>query len=117
MSYRPAVPFTTAFKLLIPTTTMVKGIKKKTFPDPETAPQIFGTFRTFGGTETTENDLFTVVSTGYVDTWYRPDIKSDCRLYLCETCETYDILGDPENIEMRNQYMKIRVQKIGGNDA
>ena len=91
--FKPSVPFNVAMRLLIPTTTTVKGIKKKTFPKPDTAPLIYGSFRTFGGTERTENELFTVVATGYIDTWFRPDIKADCRIYIIETGETYEILG------------------------
>ena len=33
--YRPNEPFTVAMKLLVPTETVVKGVTKKTFSDPE----------------------------------------------------------------------------------
>ncbi len=112
--YKPSAPFNVAMKLLIPTTKNVTGTTKKTYPFPDDAPLIFGSFRTFTGTETTVNDLYTVVATGYIDTWYRPDIKANCRIYLCETEETYEVLGEPENISMRNQYIKMRVRKVGG---
>ena len=113
-SYKPDAPFTVPMKLLIPLTTKVKGVNKKTFPKPDDAPLIYCSFRTYGGTETVVNDIFTVIDTATVETWYRPDIKSNCRLYMCNTGETFEVVGTPENIEMRNQYLKFKVQKVGG---
>lgn len=101
-------------KVLVPTYSTSKGVQVKTYTDPEKAKKFWGTFRSFGGTDTTNNDLFTVLATGYIDTWYRSDIKSACRIYICRTGEIFDILGEPEDINMRHQYLRIRVQKIGG---
>lgn len=113
-TYNPPLPFVTAMKLLIPTTELVKGVTKKTFPDPENAPLFYASFRTYGGTEMQSNDVFTVYDTGQVETYYNPDIKSDCRIYLCDTGEVYEIVNRPEDINMRHQYMRFKVQKIGG---
>ena len=115
-AFKPIMPFSVPMKLLIPSTGKAHGTTTKTFPDPadEKVPLIYGSFRTFGGTENMENGLYTVFDTATIDTWYRPDITSDCRLYICQTGETYEIKGTPENIDMRNQYMQIKVQKIGG---
>ena len=112
--YRPQTPFNTAIRLMIPTIRAVKGNREKVYPDPETAPVIYGCFRTFGGTDTTENDVYTVISTGYIDTWYRPDITADVRFLIIETGEIYEVLGRPEDIQMRHQHMRIRVQEVGG---
>lgn len=115
--FKPAAPFVTPIYILSPSYQNVKGVRKKVWPDPSTLGDddlIFGTFRSFGGSDTTQNDVYTVEATGYIDTWYRPDITSDCKLYLVPTGESYEVLGEPENIEMRNQYMKIRVRRIGG---
>ena len=112
--YKPNVPFDVALMLLVPTSEVIKGVTKKTFPTPEDGVLIYGSFRTYGGTENTSNDVYTVFDTGIIDTWYRPDIKSDCRVYICETGETYEIINRPENIEMRHQYLRFKVQKVGG---
>lgn len=115
--YRPAGPFTVPTRLLIPTYRRVKGVPEKIWPDPAIVTDdntIFINFRTFGGTESTENGVLSVVSTGVVDTWYRPDITAACRLYLIDTGELYEILGDPEDIERRHQYLRIKVKRIGG---
>ena len=113
-AYRPIAPFNVAMKLLIPTTTVVRGSTQKTFPNPDDAPLIYGSFRTFGGTENYENNLYTVIATATIDTWYRPDIQSNCRIYICQTGEVYEVRGEPENIEMRNQYLQFKVERVGG---
>lgn len=113
-NYKPAVPFNVSMRILKPTTVKVKGVGKKDFTKPGESEQIFGSFRTFGGTESTVNDLYTVVDTATINTWFRPDITSDCRIYVEETQATYEILATPEDIEMRHQYLQIRVQKVGG---
>lgn len=112
--FRAAAPFNVPMKLLKPIYTKVKGVPQKTFETPENGELIFGSFRTFGGTEVVENDLVLVQATGYVDTWYRPDITSDCRLYIIPSGQTYEVLGEPENISLRNQYIKMRVQMLKG---
>jgi hypothetical protein len=61
-----------------------------------------------------QNDVLTVLDTVRIETWYRPDIRSNCRLYICETGETYEIIGTPENIEMRNQWLTFKAEKVGG---
>ena len=55
-----------------------------------------------------------MINTATVETWYRPDIKADCRLRLTDGA-VYEILGAPENIEMRNQFCKFKVRAIEGN--
>ena len=115
--YKPAAPFATPMYLLSPTYSTVKGVKKQVWPTPDQLGEddlIFGTFRSFGGTDIQSNDLYTVQATGVIDTWYRPDILSNCRLYIIPTGETYEILGDPEDISMRHQYLKLMVSKVGG---
>ena len=112
--YKAPLPFTVAMKVLIPTEEKIKGVVKKTFPEPEDAPLIFGAFRTYGGTEIANNDVITIYDTANVDTYYNPDITSDCRIYLCDTGEVYDVINRPEDINMRHQYMRFKVRKIGG---
>ena len=112
--FKPYTPFNVAMILLIPSYTTVKGVRTKTFPEPEDGIRINGSFRSFVGAERTSDDLEVVSRTAYVDTWYMPEIKANCRLYICETGDIYEIVGDPEDIAMRHQWLKIRVEKIGG---
>ena len=111
MAYRPQLPFTVAMELLAPTYTKVNGVRKKTFTSAGT---FFGTFKTFGGTERDVNGIYSIEDTANIETWYRPDITSACRIKLAGTNAVYDILGEPENIEMRNQFLVFKVSRIKG---
>lgn len=113
-NYKPSAPFTVPMKILVPTETLVTGTTKKVFSDPESSELIYGSFRTFGGTENIENGVYTLINTAVIDTWYRPDIKANCRIYICETEQQYEIISDPEDIDMRHQYLQFKVRKIGG---
>ena len=108
----PSLPYSTPIELLIPTVTTVKGVPTKTFP--ATGILLFCSFKTYTGTETTTNGVYSVLDTAQVETWWRPDVKSDCRIRLCETGDVYEILGKPENIYMRNQYLKFKVRAVEG---
>ena len=112
--YKPAVPFSVAMKLLVPVTVQQLGVVKKTFSKPEDSELFWGSFRTFGGIENTRDDVVTTINTAVIDTWYKPSIKADCMVYICDTGETYDIISDPEDINLRHQYMQFKVQKVGG---
>lgn len=113
-SFRPSAPFTVAMKLLVPNTGSSYGVAKKTFSNPESSLLFFGSFKTFGGTENVANDIVTIINTAIIDTWYRPEIKADCQIYLCDTSEIYEIISEPEDIEFRHQYLQFKVRKVGG---
>lgn len=108
--YKPPVRFDTPVTLLAPEYKNYNGVSQKIYP--ENGPIIMVSFRTFGGTETTVNGVLSVENTATVETWYNPAIKADCRLQL--NGRNYEILGDPENINQRNQFMKFKVRAIGG---
>ena len=113
-NFRPSFPFDTAMKLLKPTTTMVKGVTKKVYSDPAKVEAFNGNFRTYGGTENFSNDIYTIFDTATIETWYNPEIKADCQIYICETGQTYNIISPPENIGMRHQFMQFKVERVGG---
>ena len=112
--YKASMPFDVPMKLLIPTESKKKGTAQKEFPSAANGILFFGSFRTYGGTEVNTNDVYAIRDTAVVDTWYRPDITSECRVYVCETGETYDIISRPENIGMRHQYMQFKMERTGG---
>ena len=109
--YRPSSPFTVPMFLLIPTTTTAKGSTKNTYP--ETGVRINCSFRTFGGTEKTIDGVITVENTAVIETWYRPDIKSNCELEDVDGLR-YEILGTPEDIEQRHQFLRFKIRAIKG---
>ena len=109
--YKPSGPFNVPLYLFVPQMVTIKGSTKKVYPDEGIL--IWCTFRTFGGTERTSNDLLVIENTATVETWYRPDIKADCRIKDADGLE-YEILGTPENISRRNQYLIFKIRAICG---
>lgn len=110
--FKPSFPFSTPIELLIPSYTKQKGVDVKSFP--AVGIRLNCSWKTYGGTETTTNDLFTVIDTAIVETWYRPDIKSECRVRLLSSGEVYEIIGKPENVNKRNQFVKFKVRAVKG---
>ena len=110
--FKPSFPYSTAAELLIPTYTTSKGVPKKTFPSKGIA--INCSFKTYGGTESAVNEVYAVIDTANVETWYRPDIKADCRLKVLATGKVYEVIGAPENIDLRNQFCRFKVRAVEG---
>lgn len=112
--FKPAAAFNVPMVLLIPTYTKEKGVPTKAFPDPENGIRINGSFKSYGGTERDVNGIYSVDDTAWIETWYRPDITAACRICLLETGEVYEILGKPEDIERRHQFLRFKVQAYEG---
>ena len=107
-------PLNVPLMLLVPEYSDAYGVEQKVYPDIADGILIYGSFRTFGGTERDVNGLYSIENTATIDTWYRPDITSNCRIGVPQTGEIYDILGEPENINMRNQYLRFKVIQVKG---
>lgn len=124
-NYRPTIENPIPLVLLIPTYKKVSGVAKKEYPTKKEALDIlddkgnstnlfFGSFKTYGGTEKNVNGVYSIEDTANIETWYRPDIQSNCRIAVANTEAIYDILGEPENINMRNQFLKFKVKRVKG---
>ena len=109
MAYNP-LPFNVPVTLQIPQIVTAKGSSKKSYTDAET---IYCSFRTFGGTETTAGGVLIVENTAVLETWYNPNIKADCRIKTTDG-GVYEILGTPENIEMRYKWLRFKIREIRG---
>lgn len=108
--FKANAPFNVAFYLLKPSSTMIKGVPKKVYAKSNTT--YYCNFRTFGGTEKIVNGITVVEDTATVQTWFDPEIKSDCMLEI--EGQQYEILGTPENINMRNQFLEMKVRAVKG---
>ena len=108
--FKPTLPFNVPFFILSPSTKRVKGVVQKSYTKNDTV--FYCSFRTFGGTEKNVNDVLIVEDTATLHTWYTPEITSDCRIEI--EGKQYEILGTPENINMRNQYLAFKVRAIKG---
>lgn len=114
--YKPTTPFNVAFVLMTPTYDNSYGVNHKAYSSPEAYGDCrYCSFKTYGGTERDVNGVYSIEDTGVVETWFDPEITSDCRICLLPGFDNiFEILGNPENIEMRNQYMRIKVRRIIG---
>jgi len=111
-TYKPSFPYSTAIELLIPTYSIKKGVRVKEFP--EEGIRLNCSFKTYGGTETTVNDIYSLEDTAQVETWYRPEIKADCRIKVMSSGQIFEIMNTPENIDMRCQFCKFKVRAVQG---
>lgn len=117
-NYRPQIENPIPLILLIPTSKRITGVMKNIYPSITEALKtkenlFFGSFKTYGGTEKNINGIYAIEDTANIETWYRPDIKANCRIAL-ETGEIYDILGEPEDINKRHQFLKFKIQRVKG---
>lgn len=118
-NYRPDLDNAIPLVLLVPTYTTVSGVRKKTYPTVIEALKnksnlFFGNFKTYGGTEREVNGVYSIEDTANVETWYRPDITSECRVGVANTEVVYDIINEPENVNMRNQFLKFKIRRVKG---
>ena len=113
--YKPAGvgAFTTAVKLQKRITTKVSGALEYTYEDA-TDPILNCSFKTYGGTETIVNGSLVLLNTATLVTWYRQDIQAADRILLIQDNSGWEVIGEPENIDMRNQYLILKVRKISG---
>ena len=103
---------TTPFMRLAPTTERVNGVTVKTY-SPDGVVR-FCNFSTYGGTEKTVNDILVIEDTAQIVAWYEPDITGADHIRLLETGAEYEIIGEPENIELRKQEMTFKVRRVKG---
>ena len=110
-----AVQMTTACMLIVPTgTEQINGVEVKLWPDPETGPIFFANLKSYGGTERQQNDLLVIEDTMVLTTWYRPEIAAACRVRIMQTGALYEIINEPENWDMRNQYLVCKLRRVIG---
>lgn len=120
-NYRPQLDNQIPMVLLVPTWTNVSGVNKPTYPTIEAALAdqqhqylFFGSFKTYGGTERDVNGVYSIIDTANIETWYRPDITSECRVARANDGAIFEIINEPENINMRNQFLKFKVRRVKG---
>lgn len=113
--YKPAGvgAFTTAVKLQKRIATKVSGALEFTYEDASD-PILNCNFKTYGGTESVVNGSHVILNTATLVTWYRQDIQAADRIFLLQDQSLWEVIGEPENIDMRNQYLIVKIRKISG---
>ena len=108
------ISMSTPAKLLtvLEVTASTGNTRKKQYIDIESADIITVGVKTFGGTEKIVNDRLVLEDTATVITWYRPDITAGCRLLFLDDNSLWEIIGRPEDIDRRHQYLTIKCRAI-----
>lgn len=71
-----------------------------------------GKFKQKGTTEKSANGLTVVADQTTYTTWYKADYEAKDILTIGGI--DYEIIGTPENVEMRNRYSVLNLERIGG---
>lgn len=111
--------------LLKPRVISSKGVSQKQYPTVEEALSekdknnksinlFYGSFKTYGGTEKTVNGVYSIEDTANIETWFRPDIISNCRIARANDGAIFDIMNEPEDINQRHQFLKFKVKRVKG---
>ncbi len=91
--------------------TNVNGAPKVSYEDAD-PPIDYCNWKSRGGTESTQSGTLVVDDTAEVVMWYRPDIsKQDQLLLYDDPKQAYDVISVPENVEMRNQFLLLKVKR------
>ena len=112
--------------LLIPKSiSKINGVNKKEYPTVEEALSVkdknkksvnlfFGSFKTYEKKKKTVNGIYSIEDTANVETWYRPDINSNCRIARANDGAIFDIINEPEDINQRHQFLKFKIKRVKG---
>lgn len=112
--YRPTKPFITPL-LYYPVIGTERKLGKLVKTYATDGILFFGSFATYGGTETTTNGAYSVEDTASIETWFRPEFAANGRVALADHPDrVYEVIGEPENIEMRNQFCKMKLSRVKG---
>lgn len=111
--YRPKqiAELRTPVQLLTPEIQRYNGVETTEYP--ESGEVVFVNWKTYGGTQSNVNGVISIVDTAEITTWYRPDITAKCRL-LREDGKVYQIISEPENCDLGNQYLVFKVERVKG---
>lgn len=112
--FRPqkAAQMTTPCVLQTPEAGNFEGVPTKVFTD--TGKPFTANFSTYGSTERESNGLVVVEENTTISTWYNPDITANCRIKRLTDGAIFEIIGQPENVEMRNMFSVCKVRRVRG---
>ena len=112
--YRPqkSAQMTTPCRLQMPTTENINGALKKTYSNAEYVTMC--NFSTYSSADSESDGVGVVAENMTVTTFFDPAIVSGCRLVNLENGLLYEIVGAPENVEMRNMFSVFKVQRVRG---
>lgn len=92
-----------------PTTEYVNGRSRQAFVE---SGNLKGLFKLKGTSEVNANGVIVVNDKTSFITWWKNDLESGDVLTIRGV--EYQIIGTPENVELRGRYAVINLEKIGG---
>ena len=102
---------TTPIKIQVANSSFTLGRKEKTYED--VSDNSMCNWSSYNGTETSVNGIINIEETATLTTWFDENIKDDGRIKRLNDNAIFEILN-VENIEMRNQFMIVKVRRIKG---
>jgi len=113
MDYRRELAnFTTPVMLKIPNKETKQGVRiKSSYTDSDT---FNCSWKSKGGTEVIKDGTLVIENTAEIVCWYNSKIEGDCHLLNMITNKEYEIVGEPENIDNTNKFMKFKIRYVGG---
>lgn len=111
--YKPKGYENTRFyvQLLKPTYKSYHGVNKPVYPT--TGDVISVNWKSYGGTDSVVDGVYSVIDTAQASCRYRPDITSGCRIKRFDGT-VYEIKGEPENIDMMNRVLQFKLERVKG---
>lgn len=110
--YRPNIKqMTTPIRIQRRQEAIVNGAPDISYVDANPALD-FCNWKGRGGTESTQSGSLVVFDTAELTMWYRPDVTVQDRILLNDDPDlAYEVIN-VENVEMRNQFLILKVQRV-----
>lgn len=90
----------------------VNGVQTVEYREDERV--IYVSAKSYGGTEKTVNDVYSIEDTMEFTSYYDPDIKAQDRIVLLGSGTVWEILNTPENVDMRGAFLKFKGRRYHG---
>lgn len=108
-SYTMQERYSTPCRVLIPSVEKINGVVTKTYKEGKV---FFASVKAYGGTESVLNNVFVIQDTLTIETFYREDVKGDCKLQLMDDFSIWEILNTPEQIDREKKTITFKVRRI-----
>lgn len=99
----------TPCRILTPTNEKINGCVVKSYKEGDV---FFASIKSYGGTDTTINNVFVIQDTLSVESFYRQEIKSNCKLKLLDDDSLWEIINTPEMIDREKKIILFKVKRI-----
>ena len=101
--------FTTPAQIYSVTYEKINGINTKTYKENGI---FFCSVKSYGGTETVQNNVLVIEDTITVESWFDDRITAETKIKLLDDNTEYEVISSPENIDRRNQFMIFKAKRI-----